>query len=65
MVSAVLKGSSGIEGKPDAGREAKNEEEKLSSVIRLKNDRRKHSVERNWNIGKQTLLPAKQAPPVW
>ena len=65
MVNAVLQESSGVEGKPDARKKLKNEEEKLPSVIRWKNDRRKHSAERNQVIGKQTLLPAKQAPPAW
>lgn len=50
-------------GKPDAGKELKNDVEKSSSVIRSKNARMKRGTERNWGIGKQIQLPAKQARP--
>ena len=63
MVNAVLQESSAIVEKPDAGKELKSDVEKSSSVIRSKNARMKRGTERNWGIGKQIQLPAKQARP--
>ena len=63
MVNAALQESSVIAEKPDARKELKNDVGKSSSVIRSKNARMKRGTERNWGIGKQILLPAKQAHP--
>ena len=50
-------------GKPGARKEMKNDVEKSSLVIQSKNARMKRGTERNWGIGKQIQLPAKQARP--
>ena len=63
MVNAALQESSAIVGKPGARKELKNDVEKSSLVIQSKNARMKRGTERNWGIGKQIQLPAKQVRP--